>query len=68
MASFGDINTKCGYDTNDKDSLYNNVTITRLDSAKNIISGTFNFLFIPVGNGCDTVHITNGRFDAIYEY
>jgi hypothetical protein len=37
------------------------LTISRLDYAQGIVSGTFNFkLFQP---GCDTVKVTQGRFD-----
>lgn len=37
------------------------LTITRLDLQAGIISGTFNFtLYKP---GCDSVRVTNGRFD-----
>ncbi|UOQ73225.1 hypothetical protein [Hymenobacter cellulosilyticus] len=37
------------------------LTITRLDLTAGIISGTFSFtLYKP---GCDTIRVTNGRFD-----
>jgi hypothetical protein len=37
------------------------LTITRLDLAAHVISGTFEFtLYQP---GCDTVKVTQGRFD-----
>jgi len=38
-----------------------NITITRLDLAQGIISGTFDFKLAKPG--CDTVRVTNGRFD-----
>ena len=38
-----------------------NITITRLDLAQGIISGTFNFKLAKPG--CDTVRVTQGRFD-----
>ena len=40
------------------------VTLTKLDTIKKIISGTFN-CNIPVPN-CDTLFITDGRFDIQY--
>ncbi|OGX87830.1 DUF6252 family protein [Hymenobacter glacialis] len=37
------------------------LTITRLDLTQGVVSGTFSFtLYQP---GCDTVRVTNGRFD-----
>ena len=67
-AGFADYkNTSCGnYQAVDKDSLQNWVTVTKLDSVNRIVSGTFNLFFTE--NGCDTLRITNGRFDAIYFY
>ncbi len=59
-------NSKCTYYTDDKDSLNYPITITKLDSANRIISGTFNFLFTT--QGCDTLRITDGRFDMKYTY
>ena len=38
-----------------------NITITRLDLAQGIISGTFTFKLAKPG--CDTVRVTQGRFD-----
>ena len=38
-----------------------NITVTRLDLAQGIISGTFNFRLAKPG--CDSVRVTNGRFD-----
>ncbi len=38
------------------------LTITKLDQAKRIISGTF-WQTLYLGNGCDTLKITDGRFD-----
>jgi hypothetical protein len=37
------------------------LTLTRLDEQAGIISGTFNFTLAKPG--CDTVRVTNGRFD-----
>jgi len=37
------------------------ITITRLDLTQGIISGTFHFKLARPG--CDTVRVTNGRFD-----
>jgi hypothetical protein len=38
-------------------------TITRLDKSQGIVSGTFNFTLIQPG--CDTIKITQGRFDSL---
>lgn len=38
-----------------------NITITKIDTRKGIIAGTFEFtLVVP---GCDTLRVTDGRFD-----
>lgn len=57
-----DINSGCQYYANRPPIYCNgNLTITRLDLKANIIAGTFAVtLYKP---GCDTVRITNGRFD-----
>jgi len=39
--------------------------ILRLDTAQNIISGTFEAILLPK-YGADTLHITDGRFDLTY--
>lgn len=39
--------------------------ILKLDTAKNIISGTFEAILLPK-YGTDTLYITDGRFDLIY--
>ncbi len=41
----------------------NYIRIIKLDTASKIISGTFEF---TVFNNCDTLHITEGRFDDFY--
>ena len=47
-------------------SAFHQLTITKLDLDYNIISGTFGFtLFLE---DCDTLEITEGRFDAIYHF
>ena len=66
------VNNSCNFWSDNRDSLNTYVTITKLDSINRIISGTFNLVYIPsinetLGN-CDTIKITNGRFDAIYYY
>ena len=67
-AQFADyINTTCGsYSSNNQDSLSTYIIITKLDTANRIVSGTFNLLF--TSQGCDTLKITDGRFDAKYDY
>jgi len=42
------------------------IEILRLDSSKAIVSGTFELTLIA--DGCDTVEITDGRFDIQYKY
>lgn len=41
-----------------------NVKFTRIDQVNHIISGTFEFS--TVNDDCETIHITNGRFDLQY--
>lgn len=58
--------TGCNYNThryNQQQPRYRsgNLTITRLDLTRGIIAGTFEFtIVIP---GCDTLRVTQGRFD-----
>lgn len=63
-----DLNQTCtGYHGGNIHSLFSssgNVTITKLDRTNRIVSGTFNCT-IPVP-GCDTLEITDGRFDIRY--
>lgn len=60
-ANFGDGSTKCTYSCHDGRG---EISVTNLDKSKRIISGTFAF---TVSNpDCDTVRITNGRFDLTY--
>lgn len=40
------------------------LNLTRVDTVRKFMSGTFNCI-IPV-TGCDTLHITDGRFDVRY--
>ena len=69
-SEFYDINSNCDFKSNIKDSINTYITITKLDSLNRIISGTFNMIYLPAINTmrgtCDTVKITNGRFDAKY--
>ncbi|WBA41081.1 DUF6252 family protein [Hymenobacter canadensis] len=39
------------------------LTITRLDPVAGIVSGTFEVKVVALG-GCDTIRLTNGRFDV----
>jgi len=45
-------------------SIDGQLNITRLDRVKKIVSGTFSFI-IPT-QYCDTLHISDGRFDIKY--
>jgi hypothetical protein len=62
-AVFQDTRTSCYWSTNDSTTTYRRgtLTITRLDLAAGIISGTFAFTLHKAG--CDSVRITQGRFD-----
>jgi hypothetical protein len=42
-----------------------NLVITKFDTTLRIVSGTFDGLAFPIP-GCDTLHVTNGRFDYYY--
>jgi hypothetical protein len=42
------------------------LNITKLDKINHIISGTFEFTLSRTGLGCETIHITKGRFDMRY--
>jgi hypothetical protein len=55
-------NLYCSYDYTNTYS--GNLKITNLDRENYIISGTFEFS--TVTTGCDTLKITNGRFDLKY--
>jgi len=59
---FLDLQSPCKYYSSDKDTYCRGkLTITRLNRAAGVISGTFAFtLYKP---NCDSVYITEGRFD-----
>ncbi|WP_394354461.1 DUF6252 family protein [Hymenobacter polaris] len=62
LASYTDYK-RCRWTTGDSATTYRRgtLTITRLDLKAGIVSGTFNFtLYKP---GCDTICVTQGRFD-----
>ena len=44
-----------------------NIVVTKFDTTRRIVSGTFDGLALPIP-GCDTLHVTNGRFDYHYYY
>ncbi len=52
----------CFYD--DNNTLRGNLTITKLDQTNLIVSGLFEF--ITFVSGCDTINVTDGRFDLLY--
>ena len=54
-------NSKCGYDRDENVSREGVLTITYFDLSKAIISGTFEFTLTKPG--CDTIRVTEGRFD-----
>ena len=53
-----------GTTTNPQDLLNGSLSITKFDKSNYIISGTFNFTFAHMG--CDTLKVTDGRFDIEY--
>jgi len=55
-------NTLCSYSPSDTFS--GTLTITKFDRVLYIVSGLFEFS--TVASGCDTLKITNGRFDIRY--
>jgi hypothetical protein len=55
-------NSNCYYDFSN--TLSGHVIFTRFDQQKYIVSGTFDFT--TVVPGCDTIRITDGRFDMEY--
>lgn len=62
-AFFDDAITKCSWNSRDSGTTYRRgtLTVTRLDKQAGIISGTFAFtLYNP---GCDSIKVTQGRFD-----
>ncbi len=62
-ASFEDDKTGCSWSSRDSATTYRRgtLTITRLDLQAGVIAGTFAFtLYQP---GCDSVRVTQGRFD-----
>jgi hypothetical protein len=52
------------YDTIPNHNAY--LKITKLDKINRIVSGTFEFFLTRVGTGCETIRITQGRFDMNY--
>ncbi|WP_345227125.1 hypothetical protein [Hymenobacter koreensis] len=60
--SLNDRLSGCYYNSQDAGTYHKGtLTITRLDLQAGIIAGTFDFtLYLP---GCDTLKVTNGRFD-----
>lgn len=52
----------CFYD--DNNTLSGNLTITKLDQTKLVVCGLFEFTTIVAG--CDTIKVTDGRFDLLY--
>lgn len=54
--------SNCYYESSDEEVFSDGVLeITRLDMQEGIISGTFEFILAK--DGCDTIRVTDGRFD-----
>lgn len=60
-ALFKDRKTECHYKKGGPQFRSGILTITKLDLKQGIISGTFEFTLAKPG--CDTIKVTNGRFD-----
>ena len=60
-ALFSDSKSKCEYHSGESHYRRGTLTITRLDAVAGIISGTFEFTLAKPG--CDTIKVTQGRFD-----
>ena len=55
----------CDYSSTDTNTkMSGSCTITKLDKPNRIFAGTFDFVLIKAG--CDTIKITEGRFDMKY--
>ena len=59
-AYWDDANTFCSYDDKSNE-LEGYFIVTRLDLMQAIVSGTFEFTMVKAG--CDTIKVTEGRFD-----
>ena len=59
---YSDINLSCYYETNSTQT--GTLTITKLDTTNHIIAGTFAFTVWT--EECDTIRVTDGRFDIQY--
>jgi len=60
------IGSKGWYITDNKDSLDNWVNLTLIDTARNIVSGEFQFTLYNTQNKNDKVVLSEGRFDMFY--
>jgi len=64
-ATCNQFSTNPNYDTSKSFSSSGKLNITRFDKIAKIISGNFNCTIIQIG--CDTLKITDGRFDIKYQ-
>lgn len=60
LALYFDTKTSCSYN-DPQDYLRGTLQITRLDLNSNVVSGTFEF--VVAKSSCDTIKVTQGRFD-----
>lgn len=58
---FHDFKTGCDYSGHGRNYCRGTLTITRLDAQAGIVSGTFAFTLYKAG--CDSLRVTQGRFD-----
>lgn len=62
VAQYGDYNKNCTYYPSDTIPMTNSyINVTKLDLINGIVSGTFQYTLAKPG--CDTIRITQGRFD-----
>ncbi len=66
LCQFSDLTNTSGYYTTKIDSTENWVDVSYIDTAKHIISGTFQFKVVHDQNPNKKISITEGRFDLKY--
>jgi hypothetical protein len=55
-------NEYCDYEKSSEVSLSGSLEVTKLDLQNGIVSGKFSFTLAK--SGCETIHVTDGRFDG----
>lgn len=65
IIGFGDISKSCEYNWGGIDKQQGIITITKYDREKFIVSGRFEAVLVT--KNCDTIKITQGRFDVKFD-